>query len=570
MESAKFAEVPLGRLTQLPFPATEKHLAIWLSALAPHQALHNSRQILRVTQTIRNLNLPAELKAELLLRLSRFLPQVIEQLQPAYLNSSLPFDQLTQEHVELVVWNLVALAESCWQNLLMLRGIEQELQVLTIQVALQALSQALLHIALSYKHAPHGFWQRCYHLYAFAEHHNLQRQVSGTAGQTGYHNNLQSIESYFKLLLLFHLSEPQQFDAREIERIFHELEAFAPAAVILVNYKPEWQRAVCAFSLQQDSPPGKIFDAGERHDPDERYVYCIRVAKQVYAALQQKKADNIEEQIHQVALIKALNTLGLTRRRKIERVTNDNARMHGVVGLPEVVGFLRRRNQASSSPSKQTASIALENANAASTEGSFDLIPVGDELDHCMRQAFKKPSRHSMGLSNLVNASSYSQLVEIVPEVAGGCWFSIFDRSVKGYGLLTTNAQTVVKIGDLLGLRFPPTSKELQLCLVQRINQLTDHRLYIGVEVLSFRAEVVLARQPDALTPNSQAGIWAIFLPDAKQVGSLIFNNGALYPKLTVTLQFPESRRCYRLNKRLFINSTLTIMQLALLAEESQ
>lgn len=561
MENARFKSLPPITETTLPFAGDEKQLAAWLDSLALLPPTTAATHLLNAIQNLNLLDIKAETKLKLLARIHHSFPTLHEQLLKTYFDSSFPFAANAKRNVELVTWNYLALAQTCWLILRQHPGLSKSMQVLSIQLAFNSLTHALFHISLSYHVPSPGFWQLSYQLYLYAEaaeflnlnHPSLNLVHADTPADK------QCIATQFKLLLTFQLCDTQQFRARELLIIFNQLAAFAHEAVILSHYQTEWQQGVCVFQLQQDQAPHKIMTDTARTDPHERFISCIMVARQTYAFLQQKRENSTLNVMYHEALIKALNTLGLGRKRKFMRV-NEVKDAQGLIGFNAVIEFLRAEDGTWKQHHQPATPDWLAKANPAKAE--LDLIPVGEEIAFQMHAKFSQPKQQNTSLGKIF-AITGDNAVTMSEEKVEFEHFSILDSSVKGYKLMANATTTDIRIGDIVGLATQNnTLQKLDICLIRRISQLPYQGVQIGVEVMGFASKLVWVTKP----LQANAGVWAIFLPAIpaiKQPESLIFNGTGLKNQDIVNIQFQENSQRYKLEKVLLINPALTIMQLA-------
>lgn len=566
----RFRDLPLDNtIVPLHFVPDEVQLLDWLNALNALEPTSAAEKVLQVIGAFDQGDIKTSLKIKLLLTIYQYVPQLVKNIQKSYIDSSLPLSEQAAHDVELVVWIYMQLARGFRQCKLKYTVLGKEHQAGLLYISLEALNEALLHISLSYKTPMHGFWGLCYELYARAEQANLTHVEITWGGRED-----KNIAKIFKQLLIFHLCDTQQFRSRDMLMLFGCLGDFAGVARVLANYQTAWQSVVCVFNVNKDFPPQKINSSDPRDDLSERFITTVNVAKDMHQALQQQASgNNALRAINQEVMLRALNALGLARKRKYTRVFEKNA-LDGLVGLERLIEYLSDENTlrviVPEAPRRPNVS-AKSSVNQY--EERFNLVPAGEELAHQRRDALKKVPQPNKQMDKLFKyadaaSTSFTQQKEPLtqaptvhkPEIEL-CKFEMQDSSAKGYGLITQLTSAQVRVGDLIAI-LASKSGRIEVGFIRRVNQMPKQYLHLGVEVIGFESELVFvsARQ----TPHQ--GCLAILLPglkSLKQSDSLIFNSSLFKRGDEVVIRRMQGNQLYCLQR--VVQMTLATSHIELL-----
>jgi cyclic-di-GMP-binding protein len=572
MKNQRFRDMPLDEIVvPIHFVPDEAQMEEWLNSLCVFEPTLGAEKILQAICALDRDEIKTSLKIKLLHKIHQFFPILAQALQKSYLDSSLPLSDQETRNVELVVWIYMQLARSFRQCKLKYTTLGKEHQAGLLYLSLEALTQALLHISLSYKMPMHGFWGLCYELYARAEQANLTQIEITWDGRRD-----ESIAKLFKQLLIFYLCDTQQFRSRDMLMLFEGLSHYSTAARILENYQPKWQLVVCVFNLNKDLPPQKINSSDARDDLSERFITTVRVANAMCQGLQQASpGHNALRSINHEVMHRALNVLGLARKRKFTRVFEKNE-FDGLVGLSDLIDYLSLRSDLKAILPKPIQPKPPSKSANKKPKPQFNLVPVGEEIAHQMRGSLKQTFRQDLQHSKLFSyseslPSDMEPVFQLPPahfEVKPApvlCRFEMQDSSVKGYGMLTKLPTSQLKVGDVIAI-IPTQSGRIEVGLIRRINQMPEHYLRLGIEVIGFESELVYVSNPR----NVAQGILAILLPGVKslkQPDSLIFNSSLFKQGDTVDIRSKHGSQQYRMQRVVQMTLAATHIELSKIAD---
>ncbi len=330
---------------------------------------------------------------------------------------------------------------------------------------------------------------------------------------------------------------------------------------------------VCVFNLNKDFPPQKINSGDPRDDLSERFIATVDVAKDMHLALQQQApGNNTLRSINQEVMLRALNALGLARRRKFTRIF-EKSELDGLVGFNNLIDYLSLQIDLKLiMPDPQSSKIPSKVFDK-SAQSRFSLIPSGEEMAYKMRDSVKHRLEHDQQLSKILNYASdrpsdakktaavslESPVVKAPPAL---CRFEMQDSSAKGYGLLTQLSGVQFRVGDIIAI-IAHKSARIEVGFIRRINQMPKQYLHLGVEVIGFEAELVYVssiRQP------RQTGCLAILLPSIKslkQPDSLIYNSSLF--KQGDKVEIRGKQGCWQFYLQRIVQMTLATTHMELL-----
>lgn len=563
MDNQRFRDLPIDEvILPLQFVPNMSQLEEWLDALSTLEPSQAAVKVLQAVGAFEHGDIKPSLKIKLLLKIYEYLPPIVQKMQKSYIDSSLPLNREAVKDVERVVWMYMQLARNLRQCKLKSPLLGKEQRAVLLFLGLEALAQALLHISLSYKMPMYGFWALCYDLYVRAEQANLTHIEITWQGR-----KQRNIAGIFKQLLIFYLCDTRQFRSRDMLTLFECLPIYSVEARILANYQPEWQQVVCVFNLNKDFPPKKITTNDHRDDLSERFITTVSVAKNMQQVLQQQVVgNNALRSINQEIMARALNSLGLARKRKFTRILEDNE-VDGLVGLKNLIDYLSVNSDLKAimpvvPPVK--AELTKPRRNEVT---SFDLVPVGEEVAYQLRDTVKQQMRQDQQLDKLFNYSDEKDALAVHVDAPTVCQFEMRDSSVKGYGVVTKLSSAQVKVGDIVAIMTAKT-RCIEVGVVRRINQMPKQYLHLGLEVLGFEAELVYVASVQQ--SQSSQGCLAILLPGVKslkQADGLLFNSSLFSQGDEVDICCKQGRQRFRLSRLLQMTSAATHMELLPLAE---
>lgn len=558
MDNQRFRDLPIDEvILPLQFVPDMVQLEAWLDALSALEPSQAAVKILQAIGAFEHGDIKPSLKIKLLLKIYEYLPSIVQTMQKSYIDSSLPLNHEAVEGVERVVWIYMQLARNLRQCKLKLLPLGKEQQAILLFLGLEALAHALLHISLSYKMPMYGFWALCYDLYVRAELANLTHIEITWQGR-----KRQNIAGIFKQLLIFYLCDTRQFRSRDMLTLFECLPTYSAEARILANYQPEWRQVVCVFNLNKDFPPQKITTNDRRDDLSERFITTVIVAKNMHQVLQQQVVgNNALRSINQEILARALNSLGLARKRKFTRILEDNE-VDGLVGLKNLIDYLSVHSDLKAIMPVAPQAKAVSNKPKKNEATRFDLVPVGEELAYQLRDTVKQQMRRDQQFDKLFNYSDEKNKLAVHVDVPTVCQFEMRDSSVKGYGVVTKLSSAQVRVGDIVAIMAAKTGC-VEVGLVRRINQMPKQYLHLGLEVLGFEAELVYVAS--VRPAQSGQGCLAILLPgikSLKQADGLLFNSSLFLQGDEVEIRSKHGRQRFKLNRLIQMTLAATHMEL--------
>lgn len=553
--SQPFPACPASRNLPLPFSIDEMDFSVWLNTLANVDDVAKCQKILQVLQTLNNAYLPERnlikgrtrlffleklgsvlLSATAMLTLFPSLPETSSELE-------LTANDIERSHIS--VWSTLELGNA--YSLLSQESYfkkkdyySTEEKSIILENGIQAMGRGLLFIHQTYTKPYANFWQKCFLLYRTAQLNRLT--------ESEFNLNARAIDNAFKRVLVFALSNTNQFSPSEMRTIFDLLGQYAEHTGLLKSVPQKKFKGIPSIQLKGNAPPEMVDEKSDSHDPDRLYIATVTVASKILEATYDKRTRHIPTD--RLMLLRLARTLTLNEQRKDPRETAKGNHL-GTMGFDNIIEFLRGKE--------------IENQNILAEIGAFDPSRPGElrDLDFDIapvdgKQVEEEPSNMVDELSNKINPLAF-QVVEFTdpseiwksnPKDSGITNMRMVDKSQKGYGLLWTDFLIKPKVGSIIGI----LHKNMNIGLIRWLAQSKETGMFMGVELMGENATVVKVSNPGY--PNIQ--VYAILLPGGealKKPTSLILMNKGFRPAEFVFLHKNHRNLRYRLVKQLHLTS---------------
>lgn len=547
--SKPFPLCPPAKLTSLPFELDEMAFANWLQTLADANDLDKCRIILSVLQT---LNQSYPLDRHQIPGRTRlfFLERLASLLDPAAQTLSHPSDsddavadvqQITLEtlHSEYTVWSYLELA-SAYQLLSQESLFKQnDYYTLTeknhiITNGLQALSKGLLHISQTYAVPDSSLWYNGYQFYRIARINQLTDAAHNPEG----HN----IENAFKHILIFALSNTNQFSPQEMRTIYDLLGYYACHASLLRSVPQKKFKGIPWIYLKSDFPPSLSEQRPLNQDNDFLYIATVNVASKILEATFDRRSHHLP--IDRLMLMRLAKTLTLNKQRKSSRANVQDNHL-GTLGFNHVFNFLKAKEVLQENVSATSRSQEILRPGEL-RDLDFEITTLDGKPDNTHEINPDKPAPHAF---HVVEFTDPSAIWQDEDQLDNGVSMQLLDKSDKGYGLLWTDNLIRPKVGNLIGL----LHKTLTVGIIRWLAQSKETGMFMGVETLGSDAASVKVSNPGF--PDQQ--IPAIYLPakePLKLYTSLIFiNQPDFHPNEFIFISRNHKTIRYRQTKQLHL-----------------
>jgi hypothetical protein len=410
---------------------------------------------------------------------------------------------------------------------------------LILVTAIQALAKVLFYKALLYEKPGKGFWAQCFLLYLLAKKNEVL-DLSPDHQDTNF-------LKIFKQLLVFELSNAQQFNTEEIHAVFKVLNNLS-AQIDLLPIVPETKvnRAPC-LNLRMDKPPSltdiNIADES-RH---LLYISNVKLIKQLFELFAHKK--NIPYGYKIIAL-RLIKTLTMNQQRRDERKLADNE-LFADIGLDKFSQFLLHKENISKRQdiaSLQTQDFSLE--AQSKKQNRENLFGFRNEQEAQLSLAWR-PEDNTV--EYIENTDIWSAKKEKLNDDGADKNATVIDQSDFGFCIGIKDKKTATKVGEIIHLLFPPTSV---VTVVRRIISTDKYAVVAGVEVLGYDAE--LLHFPDS---NNKKVKTAFILTDIEGLESIVIKANEYHGEEYLYATKNEEALRYRVEKTLN-SSTSTIKHL--------
>ncbi|MGZ8192814.1 MAG: hypothetical protein ACXWTW_04635 [Methylobacter sp.] len=547
-----FEACPVLKIRPLPFAIDEIDFSIWLKTLTTSDILKCYKELLHILKALNNLSMPGSSRLFFLEKLGPVLFRLIDRLIPASLpkNPSLP---LKAEHpeIEIAVWACAELAngyallsrEESFKNTTSYSVLQKSL---IISHGLQALGKALLHMSQTYRKPYAGFWLNCFQFYCLAQQNNLATNVTASEAQ--------AIDKAFKHILVFSLSNLNQFSPQEMRVIYDLLSRYSEHARLLPVVPEKKFKGIPCIYLNNNLPPAIPDPALHKEDESTLYIATVAVAGKILEASSSDKNLN-SCPADRAMLLRLAKTLTMNPQRKHARKKAGN-KQFGIIGFTNIIFYLHNKTL----KSEVTSADGLTGLNRPGELRELHLKIINPEQKSENRREYNYRPEPSAG--KFTYGKTPVKIAKIDP---GDIWntgqkeefkanIKLIDASEKGYGLIWINPDIQLRIGDILGFRNKDFS--LSMGVIRRLAQSEEFGLFAGVGMLGVDPQVIEISNPGY--PDS--GIEAIYLP-GEETESIILSNNNFRPAEFIFIYKAFKKIRYRVTKQL--TATALINQFA-------
>lgn len=514
--SKPFQPCPAPSNQPLPFAIDEMDFSGWLDTLTYTDDMEKCQRIFQVLQTLNNAYpperklIPGRMRLFFLEKLGSVLTSTTAMLN-LYPNIPDSLPEATDNEMaksEISVWSSLELANA--YSLLSQEDSFKDSEYYSIQEktlilskGIQAMGKGLLYISQTYTKPYVFFWHKCFQFYRLAKLYRLT--------DSEFNPNAQTIDNAFKRVLVFALSNTNQFSPQEMRTIYDLLGHYSPYTNLLRLVPKKKFNGIPSIHLKGNGPPIVSADNSDIHDPDQLYIATVAVASKILEATYDKRAHHIPTD--RLMLLRLAKTLTLNEQRKDPRETAQGNHL-GIMGFDNIVEHLH---------SKETVT-AIENTTSIADPQAFQVIEFTDPSE--IWQANQQGNRE-------VN-------------------MRLVDKSTKGYGLLWTDNHIKPKVGSIIGI----LHKTVTIGLIRWLAQSKETGMFMGVELLGTNATTVKVSN----LGDSDDGVYAIYLPGVeatKQPASLVFMNKDFKPNEFIFLNKTLKNVRYRQTKQLHLTSSI-------------
>ncbi len=558
MGNLRFLPVPDVDGTKIAAVQDNQELADWLQSLPANQLENSSKQICCLLNQLNETPMEAGSRIQQLELVNTYLSLFESRIETNYLDAPFPLADSLQRCLEWLVWSYWRLAQGYWMAAQKTKA--RKTEVICLYRAFKALTQVYLHTSAVYFEPPDGFWRLCYQLYAKTEEENLLESEVADEEENGTINRL------FKTLLIFSLSDLQQFRAREMHKVYAFLGQFSDHLAMSKSVSPDELKVAFVFDLEEDSPPASSTKLMEIPQSSTiRFFVSSGLTKIVCQAVQHDHGQTgLLKAVNKTLLKRLMKTLNQNQVRQYKRLEGRD-QCRGIVGFAGIRDFLYQNSTAPTSSAKPELPKNIKPYDYDTSQ--FELVAEGEEMIVQMDADLKKKGARDQKLSRILAASG--SLNEKI-NVWGGKndpdqqkvsvtvnEFEVLNCSAKGYSVVINSDKTQLRVGDLFAV-VDESGKAMELAIIRRVQRIAENRLNLGVELIGIAQDVVLLMSKG----DSSRRTKAIFMPGIKalnQPDSLVYNSAEFKVGEFVSVRKNGQDIPGRLNK--LINSTASFSQ---------
>jgi len=545
--SSTYPSCPKPITLPLPFAIDEMAFSEWLNALAKEEEIKKCLRILQVLQALNNDYpttgnlIPSRTRLFFLEKMGSMLTVATTMLTtlPSVNGSFSESPENESVRNDLSVWSTLELADGyallCEENAF--KGDEYytvEEKTLIVSNGIQAMGRSLLYIFQTYTKPVTNFWQRCFELYRHAQLNRLTDSEFNPGART--------IDNAFKRVLVFALSNTNQFSPSEMRTIYELLGLYAENTGLLKSVPQKKFNGIPSIHLKGNSPPFISDQNSDTPDPNRLYIATVIVASNILEATYDKRTRYVPTD--RLMLLRLAKTLTLNEQRKDPREAAEGNHL-GIMDFDNIISFLRSKE--------------IEQQNFLAEAGYFDPSRPGELRDlnfEITPTDGKQPGDKFAQSTFQVEFTDTSEIWKNNQKTPHETNMHLVDKSPKGFGLLWTDHHIKPKVGSIIGIM----NKNLTIGLIRWLAQSKETGMFMGVELLGGNASVVKVSNPGY--PNNE--VYAILLPGreaSKQPTSLILLNKDFRPSEFIFIHKNHRNARYRLTKQLHLTSFINHVQ---------
>lgn len=525
---------------QLPFSTDEQSFYTWLSNLTIEHKVDTLKLILTTLKSLHQVELEPGLRLIFVEKLSSLVYELSKKLQPDYIKSQLPYSK--QDKLKLLVSthctielakNFALLCQDKYFNSDQI--FSQQQKILITFYAIQAQAYVLLYKSMLYEKPDNGFWKLCFLLYLFAKKNNvLESKINA---------NNSCFNNVFKQILIFELSNTQQFNTEEILTIFHLLDKQS-VHINLHSKVSDLKSTVKPFiDLKEDAAPTLSKESEHQDEPNLLYICNFGFIIQCLDLLEHKTKLSDSNKAMLFRLIKSLT---MNQPRKSDRKTV-NSELYAIIGIDKLKDYLLQKK------------CTPENNDIAPGEIrdlDFELQPIDQkqeksdvfrtELDAHVEFA----SRVEV-IANLDRTNIWPEKKEepIQAEKKPDTNVYLLDKSTCGMGIQLKNKDATTKVGEIISLII---SDNLVITFVRRIIQSDKFGLLLGVEIIGINPELL-----DIIDIDNQGSATAFYLKNHEGTESIIIKTNDFQNEEYLFADRNEKIVKYKFEKQMHTSSML-------------
>ncbi|MEQ1545559.1 MAG: hypothetical protein ABL924_10990 [Methyloglobulus sp.] len=405
---------------------------------------------------------------------------------------------------------------------------------------IQAMGKGLLYVFQTYTKPYVYFWHKYFQFYRVAQLYLLTDSECNP--------DAQRIDNAFKRVLVFALSNTNQFSPQEMRTVYELLGQYA-VYTSLLNFVPKKKfNGIPSIHLKGNEPPSISDDNPDVHDPNRLYIATVTVASKILEATYDKRAHHLP--VDRLMLLRLAKALTMNEQRKDSREAAQGNHL-GTMGFNNIVDFLLGK-EAERHRVNTGIRISELNRPGELRNLEFEISGVeGKEVDFGADSNSEKSTSTTVSQAfQVIEFTDPSEIWQSSHEDSHEVNMRLVDKSTKGYGLLWTDNQIKPKVGDIIGI----LHKNVTIGLIRWLAQSKETGMFMGVELVGTNATTVKVFNPGR--PDDE--VYAIYLTSvgaSKQSASLVFMNKHFQPDEFIFINKNNENVRYRQTKQLHLTS---------------
>ncbi|MCK5188822.1 MAG: hypothetical protein KAR12_02065 [Methylococcales bacterium] len=557
MTSSFSSEKPVESNNKLPFSINKSAFSNWMGGLDIKNEIETLQSLLSTLHRLNNNVMQPELRLFFHQKLSSLAEQLSEQLQATYKNSHFPFSKQDKLKVDLSACCSAEIAKGyvllCEDKDFKTAGtFSQQLKALIIHSGIQAQANLLLYKSMIYEKPGKEFWHLCFLFYLYAKKNAILDHEINTKN-TCFINT-------FKLILIFELSNTQQYNTEEMLSVFNLLSKFSGQLDLSSKIPEKKFRGVPCINLRGEAPPFLPKEETQQEQPYLLYLSSLKVIKQLVALVKNKEALN---QYNKSTLLRLIKTLTMNRQRKSERELADDE-LYALIGFDEIKKFLLGKEKAASKMTK-LAPGELRDLDFDVQLGSEEHKEIEEYRSE--REANLTIATHFIGIEGVKGSDIWAdrgikpkpkpkqEKKEEVEEIEIDSNVELVDKSSSGFSLCFKDQEAMIKVGDIIGLMI---AEILVITVIRRIIQAQEHMIMVGVEVLGKDVELLRI-----FNLESHGSVLALYLKSLEDSESIIIEGNDFQNENYLFADYNDGTIRFRVEKQLHASSMLRHVKVA-------
>lgn len=498
----------------LPFQLEKIAFNHWLDALNTDSEPKTLSTVSFILETLNTVEIVPKIRLFFLLKLSVLIEQLSQPLQEPYQGSLIPF---SKSHQSMIQTSCTCSSHIAQGYALLCKDkhfksstfFSNHEKTLIVYGGIRAQSNILLYKSIRYEKTEKGFWHLCFFFYSFALKNNVSDyQVN---------NSQLSFINAFKRLLVFELSNTQQFSVEEILNIFYLLDKVASSTELLSQLPTKNSKEIPFIELDKDKPP-LTYQQSQKDQQSSNliYIFNLKLIKQLLGTLSNQESS---KNYSKTTLLRLIKTLTLSEHRKSKREPSSGAVL-AVFGINEIIAFTVLHEQ-----NKQ-----LE--KKASLLQNFELIDINCEpqqrnMDDFTTEvhaglSFVNDAEQSKGLNSQVKSSEIwiSNKINTPTDKKNDASSNVelLDKSSTGYRLHLLNKENEITVGEMVCLIIDQIKV---LTVIRRLIQEKENEFQIGLEVIG-----KISKTLHIINMDSKGAITGLYLNNGEEHQSVVIQAG--------------------------------------------